>query len=125
LDDYVTNIYADAELNAAFWRHISIACLHALLDRDCATDSIHGTGKFHQYAVTSGIGDPAAVLANEFVDQFIPMSLKGRQCAFFIGADKARISSDVSCNDCRQSALSSFCHGPECSGPSLGNLCGL
>src|SRR5207253_9007475 len=64
VDHDIPNIDPDAELNPLVLRNLGIALHHPPLNLDCTPRGIHHAGELHQYAVSSGLDDPAAVLGD-------------------------------------------------------------
>jgi hypothetical protein len=62
---HVPDMDADAEAECTIHAYASVHVTERLLDLDGTLDGIDGGGKFGQYAVACGVGDPAPMLRNE------------------------------------------------------------
>src|SRR5690606_20165038 len=86
LDDDVTDIDSDAELDALLGRHVGIAPAHPVLDRDRALHGIDDARELDQDTIAGRLDDTAVELREPRVDRLDAMSLQGRQGADLVGA---------------------------------------
>jgi len=108
LDDDITQIDADTELDALICRGFGIALAHAALDRYRASDRFDDTWKLDQDTVAGGLDNPAFVLGYLRVSQLAPESPKPRQSAGFILTHQSAVPGDIARENGRQSTLDPF-----------------
>jgi hypothetical protein len=84
VDDDVTHVDPDPELDPHFLRDLRIPADHATLDLDRAAQRIHHARKLHQHAVARGLHDESAVFVDLGIDQVVPMRLQPGKRAFFV-----------------------------------------
>ena len=89
-DDHVTQIDADAYLQASFCWHPSVAFCRITLGGDCAAHRMDDTRKLHQRPVTHQFDDAAAVLSNLGPKLLLPQFLDSNMGACFVFAHKPR-----------------------------------
>ena len=70
VDDDVTNIDADTELDPAIFGNVGIALGYGALDFHGAAHSIDRASKLDQNAITGGLDDAAAILSNLGINEF-------------------------------------------------------
>src|SRR5262249_18034806 len=68
VENDVTDIDADAELDALVGRQILVAFAHAALNVEGATERVHDAAELDQHAVAGGLDDPPAVLGNAGIE---------------------------------------------------------
>src|SRR6266853_877247 len=105
VDDDVSQMDADAELDPLGLGYLRVLASHAALNFDGALRCIDGTGKFDQQTVASGLDDAAAMFGDCGVDKRFSESLQLRQRAFLVGTNQAAITGDIRRQDSRQSPL--------------------
>src|SRR6202165_1718347 len=105
VDDDVSQMDADAELDPLGLGYLRVLVSHAALNFGGASRCIDGTGKFDQNTVASGLDDAAAMFGDCGVDKRFSESLQLRQRAFLVGTHQAAITGDISRQDSRQSPL--------------------
>ena len=105
VDDDVSQMDADAELDPLGLGYLRVLVSHAALNFDGASRCIDGTGKFDQHTVASGLDDAAAMFGDCGVDKRFSESLQLRQRAFLVGTNQAAITGDIRRQDSRQSPL--------------------
>ena len=88
IDDDVTDVDADAKLDALILRHIGISNGHATIDFHGAAHGVDDTCEFDQHSVARRLDDAAVMLLNLRVDQLAPMRLQCRPRADFVGAHR-------------------------------------
>jgi len=113
VDYHVAEVDADAKADALALRQIGIAVLHPPLHDDRAAHSVDDRGELDQHAVSGGLEDASAVLADQRVDQSAPMALQSGERLFLICAHQPRIFDDIGTEDGGQSPFYSFLlHAP-------------
>src|SRR5262245_31612973 len=105
VDDDVSQMDADAELDPLGLRYLRVLVSHAALNFDGASRCIDGTGKFDEHAIASGLDDAAAMFGDCGVDKRFFESLQLRQRAFLVGTNQAAITGDIRRQDSCQSPL--------------------
>jgi hypothetical protein len=86
IDDDITDIDADAELDALLIRHPGIALGHPALDIKSAAHCVHYAAKFSQHPVSGVLDDPATVFGDLGIDKSAQMGLKLDVRALFVHA---------------------------------------
>ena len=104
--DYdVADVDADAEFNALVRRHFGVALDHSALNVDGAADGIDHADELHEHPVAGRLDDPAPVLGDLGVDQFLAMRLELAQRAFLIDAHQPAVAGNVARPNRRKSAV--------------------
>ena len=103
--DDVADIDSDTELDAALSWYVGVTFGHTALDVDGAAHSIDNADEFHQHAVAGGFDDPAPVLGDLGVDEFLAMGLELAKRAFLVGAHQLAIAGYVAREDRSQSSV--------------------
>ena len=98
VDDDVTKVDADAEADALALRQIGVAILHPLLHHDGAAHGIDDRGELDQHAVAGGLEDASAVLVDQRIDQFPPMSLENGEGLFLVRT-AFNVPRQINCTD--------------------------
>ena len=86
-------------------RHIGVAFGHTALNVDGAAHGIDHADEFHQHPVAGRLDDPAPVLGDLGIDEFLAMGLELAQRAFLVGAHQLAIAGDVACEYRSQPAV--------------------
>ena len=105
VDDDVTDIDADAELDPAIFGNGGVALGHAALDFHGATHGIDCARKLDQRTVARGFDDAAAVFGDLGIDEFATVGLERSESAFLVDAHQAAVASNVGCEDSGQSSF--------------------
>jgi len=95
VDDNITDVNADAKLNAIVLGRICILLGHAALNFDGASRCIDGTGKLDQHAIASCLDYASAMLNDAGVEERFSEGLEMSKRAFLIGTHQAAIASDI------------------------------
>jgi hypothetical protein len=82
----ITQMDADAELDAALERQPGVAFDHAVLHLDRAPHRVDDTAKFDEDPVSHALDDPAMMDGDGWIDEVATESAQPRQSAIFIGA---------------------------------------
>jgi hypothetical protein len=85
IDNNITDINADAELDAFLRRYTSVAIDHAALNIDGATHSVDDANELHQQPISGGLNNSAAMFRDLGVYEFLAMCFELAQRAFLIG----------------------------------------
>jgi hypothetical protein len=93
--DDVADIDPDAEADLTIRIDMAVPVGHALLNRKNTPQRIDCAGELDQQAVAGGVGDAAAMLVDQRVDQFPAMGTKRPQHSFLILADQAGIARNI------------------------------
>jgi hypothetical protein len=96
LDDHVTQIDANAELNPPRRRDVHVAAGHPALNFGRAQHRIGDTGELDQHAVTRCLDDTTAILRNAGINKLDPMGLETRERARLVGLHQPAIADHVS-----------------------------
>ena len=83
VDDHVTEINADPELEAALARHRLVDLARRTLDFDRAPDRVNHAGEIRQHTVPCGADDPPAMGSNQRVESTAKLAQRA-MCAGFI-----------------------------------------
>lgn len=110
--NHVAHMDTDAKLDLPRRRDAAIAFCHAALDGNGTTHVVNRAGKFQQITIARRIGDAAAVVGDQWINQLGTMHPKDAQGSLLVLTNQARIACDVSGNDRRQQTLCPFRHGP-------------
>jgi hypothetical protein len=97
--DHVADIDPDAKAQAALLGHIQIAVGHRALNFGRTTHRVDDAGEFRQHAVTGGLDDPTAMLADLRIDHLAQMRLEAFVRSFLIDAHQARIAHHIGGED--------------------------
>src|SRR6266516_6514590 len=89
VDDDVSQMDADTELDPLGLGYLRVLASHAALNFDGASRCIDGTGKFDQQTIAGGLDDAAAMFGDCGVDKRFSESLQLRQRAFLVGTRSA------------------------------------
>src|SRR5262249_33823082 len=108
VDDDITNIDADPELNALLRRRVGIACDHGVLNVDGTAQRIHHTCKLHKYAIAGGLHDSAAVLPDLRIEKLAPMRIQTAKSILLICAHQPAVPGDIGGHDSGKAALGAF-----------------
>ena len=98
-DDDVANMNADAELDALVLRHGCVTLDHAVLNFNSTARSVYGACELNQDTIASPLDDAAAMIGDLRFQEFEPMSIKPRQCAFLVGSHQTAVAGDVASED--------------------------
>ena len=99
LNDHISQVDPDAELDPLLRRSACIALDHSPLDLDRAPHRINNTGKIRQEAVAGVLYDPAPVLGDLRIDQLLEVRLQPLVRPLLIRAHQARIAGHVGGED--------------------------
>jgi hypothetical protein len=105
LDDNVAEVDADAKLDAALHRHPRVATYHLALNFDRAAHRVDDACKLDEKTVASGLDDPAPMLGDLRVAQFLAVGAQRSEGPLFVLAHQSRIACDIHSKDCRQPSL--------------------
>ena len=89
LDDDVTLMDADAKLDLAIRRSVTVPAGNLALDLDRAAERIDNAGELDEEPVAGGLDQPAAMRGNCPVDHFGPDRLQPMEGPFLVGPDQA------------------------------------
>src|SRR5882724_7844550 len=95
---------ADAEAEAALFRHLVIHRADSFLNAEGAVERIDGARELGQDAVARGIGDTAALLRDEAI-RHLPMGAEQAQRAGLIAVHQAGVAGHIGAEDGRETAL--------------------
>ncbi len=101
IDDDVTEVDTDPQLDAAVLRHVLIAPYECSLDLDRAFSGIHRARKFDQHAVTGGLDDATVVLGDARIEHLFAERLELRQRARLVLAHEPAVTDHVGRQDRR------------------------
>jgi hypothetical protein len=104
-DDYVPEVDPDPQLDPLVVRDRSVAFGHAPLDRDRGGDRLNDTRELDQKAIAGRFHNPALMLGDLRIDEFVSMASEPRESAGLILPHEAAISGDISGENGRQSTL--------------------
>ena len=107
LDHHVPDMDANAEFDPAVCRKALVRLSEPLLCLHRALNGIHGARELREHAVARGVGDPAAVLRDEAV-QDLPARREQAKCPDLVRAHQARIAGHVRREDRGELALHSL-----------------
>ncbi|HUL90270.1 MAG TPA: hypothetical protein VLU23_19070 [Pseudolabrys sp.] len=105
VDNDITDIDADAELDAFLGRDIGVAFDHAALDVDDAAHRVDDTSMLDEHAVAGGLDDPAPVLSDLGINEFLAMRFELAQRAFLINAHEPAVAGNIACPYRSKSAI--------------------
>ena len=103
--NYVSDVDANAENDAAVITDIRITLCHPFLEGNGVANGVDSTGKLEQQAVAGGIGDAAAMLSSQRIDELIAMSAQRPQGGFLVLSNQAGVPGDICGNNGCQSAV--------------------
>ncbi len=99
VDHDVAEVDADAEANALAIREVGVSVLHPPLHNDGAAHGIDDRGELDQHAVAGGLEDAAAVLIDQRIDQFTPMTFENGERLLLVRPHQPRIFDDIGAED--------------------------
>jgi hypothetical protein len=99
IDDDIAEIDPDPELDDFVRWHRAVARGHAVLNCGGAAHGIDDACEFHEQAIACCFDDPAAILANFWIDKLAPVGLKLCERAFLVGSHKPTVSCHVRRHD--------------------------
>src|SRR5262249_54027377 len=91
LNDNVTDVDADTELDALVGSHSRVALGHTALQLDGAPDGIHGANELDQNPVASTFDDASAMFGDIGFEKFAPVCVEARKRAFLVGPHKPAV----------------------------------
>src|SRR5271165_6696145 len=94
LDD-IAQMNADAELDAAFWRHAAVAFNEAVLHLDGAAHRVDNAAELDKAAVARALDDASVMRGDGGVDQIAAQPPKPRQGAVYVRAGEPAVADDV------------------------------
>ena len=100
---------ADAELDAALWRHAGVALDHAVLHFDRAAHRVDHAAELDDAAVAGALDDAAVMRGDGGIDQIAAQAPQARQSAILVRPGESAVADDVGDQDRRD--LSRFPHG--------------
>jgi len=106
IDDDVTDVDADAELDPQLPRYVDVVIDHCPLDCYCAARGVDGADEFDQHAVAGGLDNPAAMRGDRSINQRLTKRFQFGQRALFIATHQSTVAGDV----CRQHRCQSPLH---------------
>src|SRR6266851_4075906 len=99
LDDHVTEIDADAQLDAAVRADIRVPLRDCLLHRDGTAHRVDDAGKLDQHAVAGGLDDAAVVLGDLRIEELTTQRFEAFERAFLVRPHQPRIPRDFGGED--------------------------
>ena len=103
-DHRLADMHADAEADAALFRHLVVHRADSLLDAERALQRIDGARELGQDAVAGGVGDAAAMLRDEAI-RHLAMGAEQAKGAGLIAVHQAGVAGHVGADDGRETAL--------------------
>ena len=103
-NDHVAEVDAYAEPDPALFGRVVLTVNHSALDLHSAAHGIHDAREFGEQAVASVLYDPAAVLADRWINEFDEMSLEALVRALLVLAHQPRIPDHICGEDSGKSA---------------------
>jgi len=97
IDDDVTDIDANAKLDAFLSRDIGIAFNHTALDVDGAAHRVDNASMLDEHAVTGGLDDTTPVFPDFRIDEFFAVPLELAQRTFLINAHQPAVTGNIAC----------------------------
>ena len=97
LDDDVTDIDADAQLDAVLGRRAGVAPGHFVLHFDGTAQCIHHAGELDQEPVAGGLDEAAAVLGEFRIEELAAQRFEAFESAAFVGADQPGVARHIGC----------------------------
>ena len=107
--DHVAEMDADAELDAAIFRHSGAAFGHAGLHLDRATHGVDHAAKFDEEPIAGALDDAPAMGRYCWIDEIAAQPPEPRQRALLVGAGEPAVADDVGDQD--RSNFPDFGHG--------------
>ncbi len=107
--DHVAEMDADAELDAAIFRHSGAAFGHAGLHLDRAAHGVDHAAKFDQEPIAGALDDTPAMGGYCWIDEITAQPPEPRQGALLVGAGEPAVADDVGDQD--RSNFPGFGHG--------------
>jgi hypothetical protein len=101
LFDHVAEMDADAELDAAIFRHADVALDHAALHLDGATHGVDDAAELDEAAVAGALDDAAVMRGDGGIDEIATEAPQARQGAILVGCGEPTVADDVGDQDCR------------------------
>jgi len=92
VDDDVTDIDADTELNLLLVWHLGIALGHSALDIKSAANRVHYAAELSQQSISGVLDDPPTVLSDLGIDERAQMVLKPGVRPFFVQAGQPAVT---------------------------------
>ncbi len=105
VDHHVAQVNAEAELHAFFVRQAGVVLGKRALDFGGGTNGIHNARELRQQAVAHGFEDATVVLGERRVDEIGAQALEGRQRAFLVRANQARVTDQIGGQNGGETAL--------------------
>jgi hypothetical protein len=105
LDDDVTDVDADAELDAVFGRHARVMPGHLALHLDGAAQCIDHAAELDEQPVAGGLDETTLVLGDFRVDHLAAQGLEAAERSLLVGLDQPRIAGDIGGKDRRETAV--------------------
>ena len=105
VDDNVTEIDADTELNAAILGNDGILYLHCPLYLDSTQYGVHDARELHQHGIARDFDDASVTFGNRGIYDFFPVGFKLRNGARLVSLHEAAVTDHVGGEDGRKSAL--------------------
>jgi len=102
LDDDVSLVNTDPELEALILGHPGISLGHALLDLNSTAEGFNYACELGQHLVPGGRNDPAAMLCNLGGHKLAVEDLKLGKGALLVSADETAVTRDVCSKDRRE-----------------------
>jgi hypothetical protein len=99
LDYNVSNIDADAELDAAVGRDVLVALCHSALHRYGAGDRLYYRRESKQQAVAGCLDDLSLMGGDKRFDQFLAVGFQGHQRTLLVRAHESRVADYISGDD--------------------------
>ena len=93
--DYVAQMDADAEFDAALGRQASVALDHAVLYLDGAAHGVDHATKFDKRAIACPLHDAAVMHGDGRIDQVASERPQSRQCAVLVRTGESAISDHI------------------------------
>jgi len=84
VDDYVTDVNADAELNALNLRHVGILLGHTALNLDGTSNGVDDAAELNESAVPCILDDRSVMISDFGIEERPSASFQLRQRAFFV-----------------------------------------
>src|SRR5262249_37866356 len=98
-DNDVTDVDADAEFDSPFIRQLHVPLSHRSLDFDGAPHGVDGACKFNQCAITGGLKDTTAVLANLWIKERMAEALDCGEGSFLVAAHQPVVTHPIRCEN--------------------------
>jgi hypothetical protein len=105
LGHHIAHMDSDAKANLPAFFDILIARGHSVLHGNSTSHGIHSARELEQQTIAGGVGDAAAMLFDQPIDQVLAMSAQRTKRTFLVLADQTGVASDVSGHDRCQPAV--------------------